>query len=149
MKSLLLAVLALAAASASDNGGVHIRPVFHNEFPDGFIVGGEEAVPHSYPFMAAFTLEGLCCCGGSILDERTILTAAHCVDGYEYFEVILGAHNVFEDEPEQVRFVVTSGDVTIHERWNPFTVNNDVALIRLPEPITFNGIVKNSALWSR
>ena len=31
------------------------------------IVGGSEATPHAYPFTAAITLEGLCCCGGSIL----------------------------------------------------------------------------------
>ena len=40
------------------------------------IVGGEEAVPHSYPFTAAITLEGLCCCGGSILGMR-VLNLAH------------------------------------------------------------------------
>ena len=34
---------------------------------DDKIVGGSEATPHAYPFTAAITLEGLCCCGGSIL----------------------------------------------------------------------------------
>ena len=31
------------------------------------IVGGSEVTPHAYPFTAAITLEGLCCCGGSII----------------------------------------------------------------------------------
>ena len=37
------------------------------ESNDDKIVGGSEATPHAYPFTAAITLEGLCCCGGSIL----------------------------------------------------------------------------------
>ena len=34
------------------------------------IVGGSEVTPHAYPFTAAITLEGLCCCGGSIIGMR-------------------------------------------------------------------------------
>ena len=37
------------------------------ESDDDKIVGGSEVTPHAYPFTAAITLEGLCCCGGSIL----------------------------------------------------------------------------------
>ena len=37
------------------------------ESNDDKIVGGSEATPHAYPFTAAITLEGLCCCGGSII----------------------------------------------------------------------------------
>ena len=40
------------------------------------IIGGEEAEPHSYPFAVAITLEGLCCCGGSILGMR-VLNLSH------------------------------------------------------------------------
>ena len=35
-------------------------------------------------------------------DENYILTAAHCLDGFSSIEVVLGAHNITEVEPEQV-----------------------------------------------
>lgn len=65
MKSLALVIAAVALASADRP----MFPIFRNDFPDGRIVGGEEAEPHSHPFIAAFKLDGLCCCGGSILSK--------------------------------------------------------------------------------
>jgi len=106
------------------------------------IVGGEEAVPHSYPFTAAITLEGLCCCGGSILDETHIVTAAHCVEGYNWFEVITGAHNPFEMEDTQQRQIVQVSAATVHESYNPFTIDNDIAILKLNPPLEFNDYVQ-------
>lgn len=47
------------------------------------IVGGDEAIPNSFPYQAGLFLhmpEGTGLCGGSIVSTRYILTAAHCVD---------------------------------------------------------------------
>lgn len=45
------------------------------------IVGGQEAVPHSHPYQVALLMSILgpltSLCGGSIINQRTILTAAH------------------------------------------------------------------------
>ena len=37
------------------------------------IVGGSEVTPHAYPFTAAITLDGFCCCGGSIIGKLNYL----------------------------------------------------------------------------
>ena len=47
------------------------------------IAGGSEAVVNSWPWIAHIRF-GLKKCGGTILNEKTILTAAHCCYGYEY-----------------------------------------------------------------
>ena len=53
--------------------------------PSEKIIGGEEVVPNSLPFQISLQRGSLGIyahsCGGSILDEMTILDAAHCVDG--------------------------------------------------------------------
>jgi trypsin len=53
--------------------------------PEDKIVGGTEVVPNSLPFQISLQRRSLGgfsqSCGGSILNENTILDAAHCVDG--------------------------------------------------------------------
>lgn len=54
--------------------------------PEDKIVGGTEVTPNSLPFQISLQRKSgntyAHMCGGSILDETTILDAAHCVDGY-------------------------------------------------------------------
>jgi secreted trypsin-like serine protease len=63
------------------------------------------------------------------------MTAAHCADGANRFTLLLGAHDRTVAEPSQLTIETTAH--ATHPNWNPSTLANDVALIRLPEPITF------------
>lgn len=45
------------------------------------IVGGTEAVPHSWPHQVALFIDGMYFCGGSLISSEWVLTAAHCMDG--------------------------------------------------------------------
>ena len=44
-----------------------------------YIVNGAEAVPHEFPWMVALLNHQRQFCGGSLIDDNHILTAAHCV----------------------------------------------------------------------
>lgn len=46
------------------------------------IVGGRPTEPHDYPWMTALAYKGRLLCGGSLINDRYILTAAHCVQEY-------------------------------------------------------------------
>ena len=50
---------------------------------DTRIVGGKEAPPQQWPFIAALLRDGKFICGCSILSSRWIVTAAHCLSEYD------------------------------------------------------------------
>lgn len=54
--------------------------------------------------------------------------------------VHLGAHDILNArERGQVRINVTPSSFIIHQGWNPNTVRNDIALIKMVRPIVYNG----------
>ena len=80
------------------------------------------------------------------MDSKTILTAAHCYYGKNlaatnYF-IAAGATHV-QDGSAQFSFVES---ITLHENYNPNTINNDVAILKLKTPLTFNDKVKPACL---
>ncbi|XP_022909844.2 brachyurin-like [Onthophagus taurus] len=114
------------------------------------IVGGEEAEPHSIPYQVGLIIsynEYSSFCGGSLISENTVLTAAHCINGSSNFQVILGAHNInLWEESQQL---ITSNNYTVHEKWDQNTLQNDIALIHLPTSAKLNEYVQIIRLPSR
>jgi len=111
------------------------------------IVGGNEVTPHEYPWQVGLFIDDMYFCGGSIISEDWVLTAAHCMDGAGFVEVVMGAHSI-HDNSEVGRVSATSTDFFTHENWNSFTLSNDLALIRMPSPIVFTDTIQPVCLPS-
>merc|ERR1712183_62505 len=112
---------------------------------EGKIVGGHEATEHAWPWQVALFIDDAWFCGGSIISENYVLTAAHCADGASYFDVMAGAHNVRESsEPNRVE--VTSYNGWTHPLWNSNDLSGDLALVELPSPLPMNDYISASCL---
>ncbi|KAJ8719737.1 hypothetical protein PYW08_011912 [Mythimna loreyi] len=118
------------------------------------IVGGERTEPNSRPFQVALysrvgTTGELGFCGGSLLSQEWVVTAAHCLfhDGEEvnHVQAILGAHSLY-DRYENGRRVVNVNELVIHPEYEPTTFTNDIALIKLANAVQITDTIRTIQL---
>merc|ERR1711892_79106 len=109
------------------------------------IVGGHEAGENQWPWQVALFIDDAWFCGGSLISDEYVMTAGHCADGASYFNIMAGAHDVrASSEPHRVE--ITSYEGFTHPNWDPNTLENDIALVRLPEKIEFNDYIRPACL---
>lgn len=81
-------------------------------------------------------------CGGSIISNTWILTAAHCVLGQSASNIKVHCGTTNQTQLSNGQFVQAS-QIIIHPNYNTTTSDNDIALIRLATPLSFNQNVKS------
>ena len=106
-------------------------------YANGRIIGGEEAEPHKYPWQVSFRSFGSHICGGSIINEYQVISAAHCVEGQWAFldSVVAGAHKRNFESGHQKRNIAK---MEAHEDHNDPRFNNDVSIITVTQPFDFS-----------
>ncbi|XP_038047527.1 uncharacterized protein LOC119721522 [Patiria miniata] len=119
------------------------------------VVGGTEAVPHSWPWQVSLQLRKIFGgyahhCGGSLINNEWIVTAAHCVDGREAtynWKIWLGAHDNYYLESGTVEKTVSK--VVRHAQYNGAIITNDIAMMKLSSPVTLGNTINTVCLPSR
>ncbi|KAG8036034.1 hypothetical protein G9C98_004613 [Cotesia typhae] len=127
----ILAIIALASTNA-------------REIPSR-VVGGEDAAEGAHPWQVSLRKSNSHFCGGVIVNERWILTAAHCIvyQSAASITVVTGTNRLSEGgDRYQAKTLVP------HKKYNSMVFSNDIGMIMLAEDITFNDKVQPIALPS-
>ncbi|XP_026091229.1 mast cell protease 1A-like [Carassius auratus] len=104
------------------------------------IVNGTEAKPHSRPYMVSVQIDKHHACGGFLVSERFVMTAAHCQIISPALTVVLGAHELHKKGENLVRIKVESSHQ--HSDYNPETLRNDLMLLKLERNVQLNDNIK-------
>jgi trypsin len=96
------------------------------------IVGGSPADPAQWQYAVAIYRKGRLHCGGAVVGPTKVLTAAHCVDGFDLanFTVVVGRPNLRDAAAGQT-LAVASGRV--HPDFEE-TGLHDVGVLNLAQP---------------
>ncbi|KAK3874599.1 hypothetical protein Pcinc_020491 [Petrolisthes cinctipes] len=124
------------------------------------IVQGTNADRNEYPWMAylvMFQESSKYRCGGTLITDTLVLSAAHCLAGFDIKYIKSFIHSVLSHRPAQVGLgqleVVSTNDLVganwitttqyeIHPQYDDYTFHNDICMIILPEPITFTPAIR-------
>ncbi|XP_066462593.1 trypsin-like [Eleutherodactylus coqui] len=106
------------------------------------IIGGFECVPHSQPWQVSLYYFDEFICGGVLIKENWVLTAAHCKQ--PSLQIRLGEHNIEEYKgTEQFTY---ADKICPHSGFNARTYDNDIMLLKLPSPVTLDENVQTIEL---
>jgi len=132
--TLLLLVFVVFGAVASVSAGRGLWLVANRTGTDIVtIVGGNTAKEGLYPFIVSLrTGTGNShFCGGTIIREDFILTAAHCVEGATPADVRVGAG----DNTRSRQTIHTVSAVYVHPQFDYYNIDYDVAVLKLSAPL--------------
>ncbi|XP_019730500.1 vitamin K-dependent protein C [Hippocampus comes] len=113
-----------------------------------WMVGGEVGKKGESPWQVLLqNAKGRFHCGGVLIDQNWVLTAAHCLENNLRFRVRLGDYERFRDEGTEVMLKVRKA--FRHPDYDSTTVDNDIALLRLESPAPFSEYILPACLPSR
>ncbi|XP_066567530.1 transmembrane protease serine 13a [Amia ocellicauda] len=108
------------------------------------IIGGTQASLGNWPWQVSLHYKGFPTCGGTIISLDFIVTAAHCFPSSDPNSKIPNNWLVYSGTVSQLSLPLPSyvDMIIVNENYNSNTHSNDIALLRLASPLTFNNNIR-------
>ncbi|KAK5649718.1 hypothetical protein RI129_000747 [Pyrocoelia pectoralis] len=128
-------------------------PVSYEITPVLTVVGGTKASAEEFPHMAVLGFgdenEIQWLCGGTLISENYVLTAAHCTASQEFGEVKfvrLGDLNLKLDTDDAQPQTLRVSEIHRYPDYKPPSQYHDIALLKLSRPASFTKYVRPACL---
>lgn len=139
------------------NGDAGVSSTGNASIDETRIIGGENAGRNAWPWFALIMVQRRTAgrkspeCGGTLISDRFVLTAAHCVLEQSKrtirksrLTIRLGEFDLSQPDDGEVDVGVER--VIAHPNFQPNTFKNDIALIELKQTVTFSDAIMPACL---
>ncbi|CAH2063809.1 unnamed protein product, partial [Iphiclides podalirius] len=106
------------------------------------IVGGRNATCEEFPHQVSFVVNNSYFCGGFIISESYIMTAAHCAQDVDPSTVVMRIGSTWRKNGT----TVTVAEVIPYPEYDNPPYDKDVAVMKLAEPLEFDACTQPIAL---
>ncbi|KAM4025988.1 serine protease 53-like [Anomaloglossus baeobatrachus] len=112
------------------------------------IYGGNDTTPGEWPWHAILSIDGKPECGGNLISEKWVLTAAHCFGDSQdnkkdptLWRVHLGVTKMGYTPEESTAVTIEPSRIVIHNGYTSYTEGYDIALMELSQPVNLTRFI--------
>ncbi|XP_053231091.1 transmembrane protease serine 12-like isoform X3 [Podarcis raffonei] len=124
------------------------RPLMDEKKTESRIIGGHDAMVGSWPWQVSLQhytigLGYFHLCGGSLITNNTVLTAAHCVKknrNAAFWRAVIAVHHLHAHNYYTRKRRVST--ITVHSDYDSESYENDIALFTLIKHVKYNNYIQ-------